>query len=102
MFSTEPRWGATCRASTRAPRHSRRRGLLRRRLWSQFIAAYGKVVGRTSTNVAPWHVIPADHKWYRNWAVAQIMLDVLSGMHDDYPSPDLDVAALQAQLEPPN
>ncbi len=73
-----------------------------RRSWSQFVAAYGAVVGRTSTEIAPWHVVPADRKWYRNWAIAQILLDVLRGLHDEHPRPDLDVAALQARLEPPN
>jgi len=65
-------------------------------------ASYGEGVRRVSTDDAPWHAIRADHKWYRNWAVAQMLADVLSDMHNDYPSPDLDVAALQAQLEPPN
>ena len=73
-----------------------------RRLWTQFVAAYGAVIGRTSTGVAPWHVIPSDHKWYRNWAIAHILLDVLRGLHDDYPHPDLDLEALRAQLQPPH
>jgi PPK2 family polyphosphate:nucleotide phosphotransferase len=73
-----------------------------RRSWSQFIAAYGAVIGRTSTELAPWHVIPADRKWYRNWAIAQVLLDVLRELHDEHPRPDLDVAALEAKLEPPH
>lgn len=73
-----------------------------RRSWSQFVAAYGSVIGRTSTELAPWHVVPADRKWYRNWAIAQILLDVLRGLHDEHPRPDLDVATLEARLEPPH
>lgn len=73
-----------------------------RRSWSHFIAAYGAVIGRTSTELAPWHVVPADRKWYRNWAIAQILLDVLQGLHDEHPRPDLDVTALEARLEPPH
>jgi PPK2 family polyphosphate:nucleotide phosphotransferase len=73
-----------------------------RRSWTQFIAAYGAVIGRTSTATAPWYVVPADHKWYRNWAVAHVLLDVLQGLHQDYPAPDLDLDALYARLEPPN
>lgn len=73
-----------------------------RRSWSHFVAAYGAVIGRTSTELAPWHVVPADRKWYRNWAIAQILLDALRELHDEHPRPDFDVAALEARLEPPH
>jgi PPK2 family polyphosphate:nucleotide phosphotransferase len=73
-----------------------------RRRWPAFHAAYGDVVGRTSTDIVPWYVIPADNKWYRNWAVAQILVDVLGELHDDFPRPDLDLDDLREQLAPPN
>ncbi len=41
----------------------------------------------TSTGPAPWFVIPADHKWYRNWAVSQVLLDCLEKMDPRYPDP---------------
>ena len=76
--------------------------LATRKRWHVFQAAYGDVVGRTSIDVAPWYVIPANHKWYRNWAVAHILVDAMSELHSDYPAPDLDIDALRAQLSAPN
>lgn len=73
-----------------------------RRRWTQFVAAYGTVIGRTSTDVAPWYVVPSDNKWYRNWAIAHILLDVLRGLHDDYPHPDLGLDSLREELQPPH
>jgi polyphosphate kinase 2 (PPK2 family) len=40
---------------------------------------------KTSTEYSLWHVIPANHKWYRNWAVNEILLGVLSEMDPHYP-----------------
>ncbi len=68
--------------------------------WADFQAAYGDVAGSTSTAVAPWYVIPADHKWYRNWAVARIIVGTLRDLHLTYPQPDLDVAAMRRRLSP--
>ncbi|WP_375388684.1 PPK2 family polyphosphate kinase, partial [uncultured Amnibacterium sp.] len=45
--------------------------------WDDYQAAYGAVLERTSTDVAPWYVVPADHKSYRNWAVAQLLRETL-------------------------
>jgi PPK2 family polyphosphate:nucleotide phosphotransferase len=60
-----------------------------RKRWDDFQEAYAEVVERTSTKHAPWHVIPADKKWYRNWAVATIVTGVLEGMALEWPdSPD--------------
>jgi polyphosphate kinase 2 (PPK2 family) len=42
---------------------------------------------RTSTKAAPWYIIPADHKWFRNWAVSQILVDVLGAIDPRYPDP---------------
>lgn len=73
-----------------------------RRHWNEFIAAYSTTIGATSPDHAPWYVIPADHKWYRNWAVATILCETLASLGLDYPRPDLDLGALRARLEPPN
>lgn len=72
-----------------------------RRRWDDFQAAYGRVVGATSTEHAPWHIIPADHKWYRNWAIAKLLIETFEAMGMDYPQPDFDLEALRTQLEPP-
>ena len=57
--------------------------------WDDYQAAFTDVLERTSTPHAPWHLIPADKKWYRNWAVATIVTGVLEDMDLDWPeSPD--------------
>ena len=73
-----------------------------RRKWNEYQSAYGVVVGRTSTENAPWYIIPADHKWYRNWAIAHLMLATFEAIGSAYPQPDLDLAELRSQLSPPN
>ena len=45
------------------------------------------MLARTSTETAPWYVIPSDHKWFRNWAVSKILVDVLEAMDPRYPEP---------------
>jgi PPK2 family polyphosphate:nucleotide phosphotransferase len=73
-----------------------------RRRWNDFQAAYGDAIGRTSTDHAPWFVIPSDHKWYRNWAIASLLIETLEAMGLAYPDPDFDLDDLRARLEPPN
>lgn len=73
-----------------------------RRHWNEFQAAYSRIIGETTPDHSPWFVIPADHKWYRNWAVAQLLVATLGSMGLDYPQPDLDIAAIEARLAPPN
>src|SRR5437899_12387049 len=48
--------------------------LKERALWTDYVAAYEKLLSRCSTDCAPWYVIPADHKWYRNLAVASVLV----------------------------
>ena len=55
--------------------------------WDAYQAAYRDMLEQTSTEVAPWFVIPADHKWYRNWAVSQVLLHTLEKMDPHYPDP---------------
>jgi len=69
-----------------------------RELWSQFMEAYQIAIQRTSTDAAPWYVIPADHKWYGRLAVQQLLLDALSDLRQDWPAADYDVAAQKARL----
>ncbi len=58
---------------------------LERRSWTAYQEAYEEVLARTSTEVAPWYVVPADHKWFRNWVVGEILLHVLLAMDPRYP-----------------
>jgi PPK2 family polyphosphate:nucleotide phosphotransferase len=73
--------------------------LAERRRWDDYAAAYQDALARCDTDTAPWYVVPADRKWYRNWAVQQIMLETLRELDPQYPArEDLDVPALVAQL----
>jgi PPK2 family polyphosphate:nucleotide phosphotransferase len=60
--------------------------------WADYETAYSEAITRTATAHAPWHVIPADKKWYRNWAVATIMVGVLEGLDLTWPPPSTDLA----------
>lgn len=53
--------------------------------WADFMEAYEDVLERTSTPSAPWFVIPADFKWYRNMCVSQIVTHALEGLNLEYP-----------------
>ena len=66
--------------------------LAERARWDDYAQAYEEAIARTSTEHAPWYVIPSDRKWYRNWAVAQVLCDTLKEMDPQYPEPaeDLD------------
>jgi PPK2 family polyphosphate:nucleotide phosphotransferase len=70
--------------------------------WPEFVAAYEDAIRFSSTDTAPWYVIPADRKWYRNWAVSRIVLETLRDMNPKIPIPDLDVEDLKRRLAPPN
>ena len=58
--------------------------------WDDFQTAYEDVFARTSTKEAPWFVIPADYKWYRDMAVSQIVTHALDGMGLDFPKVEWD------------
>ena len=61
-----------------------------RKLWDKFMAAYELALDKCSTAWAPWHIIPADHKWARNAAIAAIVRETLEEMDPKYPKPDWD------------
>ena len=58
-----------------------------RKLWPDYQAAAEEMLERTSTDVAPWYVVPADHKWYRNWVVSHVLIETLEAMDPRYPRP---------------
>ncbi|HEX9100309.1 MAG TPA: PPK2 family polyphosphate kinase [Candidatus Dormibacteraeota bacterium] len=70
-----------------------------RRQWAAYQKAYSAALARCSTAAAPWHVIPANRKWYRNWAVSQLLIDTMEEMELTYPNPHLDVRALKKSLQ---
>jgi PPK2 family polyphosphate:nucleotide phosphotransferase len=65
--------------------------------WDDFMEAYEDVMSRTSTESAPWYVVPADRKWYRNLCVARIMLDTLSKLDMEFPQIDWDPKAIRIE-----
>lgn len=58
-----------------------------RALWPDFTKAYEDALGRTSTAWAPWFIVPADRKWYRNLVIARILVEALEGLDMRYPEP---------------
>jgi PPK2 family polyphosphate:nucleotide phosphotransferase len=69
-----------------------------RKLWDQYMAAYETALARCSTPHAPWHVIPADHNWVRNAAIARIVREKLEEMNPQYPEPNgWDPAAIRVE-----
>jgi PPK2 family polyphosphate:nucleotide phosphotransferase len=66
--------------------------------WDDYQAAYALALERCNTDNAPWYVVPSDRKWYRNWAIAQLLLEHLRALDLDWPAPDYDVAEQRARL----
>jgi PPK2 family polyphosphate:nucleotide phosphotransferase len=65
--------------------------------WDQYIAAYEDALSRCSTEHAPWFIIPADHKWFRNLAVGQIVIQHLEGMKMTFPPPTADIEHIRKE-----
>lgn len=69
-----------------------------RERWPDYREAYQVALERCSTEAAPWYVVPADRKWYRNWAISRLLLEHLERIDPAYPQPDLDVAKYRTLL----
>jgi PPK2 family polyphosphate:nucleotide phosphotransferase len=76
--------------------------LAERARWAEYQEAYRIALERCSTDAAPWYAVPADRKWYRNWAIGRLLLETARDLDPQYPQPALDVPALQKALAPPN
>jgi len=59
--------------------------LKERALWEDYTTAFEDALRKCSTKIAPWYVIPANHKWFRDLAVGDIVADVLDGLRPEYP-----------------
>lgn len=59
--------------------------------WDAYVEAYATLLEKCNTDVAPWYVIPSDRKWYRNWAVAQLLAEHLEALKLEWPEADFDV-----------
>jgi PPK2 family polyphosphate:nucleotide phosphotransferase len=69
-----------------------------RALWPAYQEAYEAALARCSTPAAPWYVVPADRKWYRNWAVGRLLLEHLEEIDPQYPPADFDVEECRKRL----
>ena len=69
-----------------------------RLLWPDFQDAYRVALERCGTKEAPWHVIPADRKWYRNYAVLRLLIEALEGIDPHYPPGEFDLEAQRARV----
>jgi PPK2 family polyphosphate:nucleotide phosphotransferase len=72
--------------------------LAERARWADYRTAYETALERNNTEVAPWHVLPADKKWYRNLAVGNLLLEALRGIDPQWPPADFDVDAEKQRL----
>jgi PPK2 family polyphosphate:nucleotide phosphotransferase len=62
--------------------------LRERRHWDAYMDAFEEAIGNTSTEHAPWYVVPANNKWYRNLVIARTIADTLEAMDPRYPAPE--------------
>lgn len=69
-----------------------------RQLWGEFTRAYDDALTACGTSAAPWYVVPANHKWYRDWAVTQVVLARFDEMGLRYPPVPFDVAEQRRRL----
>ena len=69
-----------------------------RRLWDEYQRCYEIAIERCNTEAAPWFVVPADRKWYRNWAVTGLLREHLEEMDLHWPQADFDVERERRRL----
>jgi PPK2 family polyphosphate:nucleotide phosphotransferase len=66
-----------------------------RTYWDDYMAAFEDALSKCSTEYAPWYVIPANRKWFRNLAVSEVLVEALEAMKMSYPKPAADLAKIQ-------
>lgn len=72
--------------------------LKERALWDDYMNAYEDAIRETSTDYAPWYVVPANRNWYRNLVVAGVIVDTLKDLKMKYPVPEEDFQPYRQQL----
>ena len=65
--------------------------LTERKYWDEYMDAFEDALTKCSTKDAPWYVVPADHKWFRNWVISDILVKTLRDMDLKYPKPIEDI-----------
>jgi len=69
-----------------------------RKHWDDYVAAYEDALTRCSTSDAPWFIVPADKKWFRNFAVSRILVETLEALDMRFPKPTVDVSRITPSL----
>ena len=62
-----------------------------RKLWPDYMAAYEDVLSKTSTEYAPWYIVPANRKWYRDLVISTVLVETLEGLQMKFPEPEDDL-----------
>jgi len=73
----------------------RKEDIEERKYWDDYITAYNEVIAETSTFYAPWYIIPANKKWFRNYIVAKIIVKKLESLNMKYPDPEPDIENIE-------
>jgi PPK2 family polyphosphate:nucleotide phosphotransferase len=68
-----------------------------RELWGEYTAAYEDALSLCSTDHAPWFVIPSDHKWFRNLAIARVVVEHLEELHLKFPKPSVNIEHIRRE-----
>ena len=68
--------------------------IIARKLWDDYIIAYEEVLRKCSTKHIPWYIIPSNNKWYRNFVIAQIIINTLENMDLKFPKPKIDLSKI--------
>ncbi len=66
-----------------------------RKLWDEYTAAYESMLTQCNTEYAPWYIVPGNHKWYRNYVVSKVIVEVLEKMNPTYPKPKEDLSKIK-------
>jgi len=72
----------------------RKGDLAERKLWPEYMQAYEDVLNKTSTDQAPWYIVPANHKWYRDLVISSVLVETLEGLKMKFPEPEEDLEGL--------
>ena len=66
--------------------------------WKSYMHAYEDAISHTSTDDCPWHIIPANNRWFRNYLVLKILVEEMEKLELEYPTPDIDIAAIDPKI----
>jgi polyphosphate kinase 2 (PPK2 family) len=66
-----------------------------RKFWDEYQQAYEDLLPATSSKLAPWFIIPSDHKWYRNVVISQILVEAMTSLKLTYPEPSMDASKIK-------